>query len=138
MPRKRATDMADDIDSEQAIEVHLDTLLAERGMTLTELSELVGITLVNLSVLKNGHARAIRFSTLAAICDALECQPGDVLTWRGPGGRDNVIGSAPVRLPPESHGLRGREGLWRSGSPSVSPLEASPWVASGERLLETT
>jgi len=41
---------------------------------------------VNLSVLKNGHARAIRFSTLAAICDALECQPGDVLTWRGPGG----------------------------------------------------
>jgi putative transcriptional regulator len=84
MPRKRATDIADDIDSEQAIEVHLDTLLAERGMTLTELSELVGITLVNLSVLKNGHARAIRFSTLAAICDALGCQPGDVLTWRGP------------------------------------------------------
>jgi putative transcriptional regulator len=86
MPRKRATGIADDIDSEQAIEVHLDTLLAERSMTLTELSELVGITLVNLSVLKNGHARAIRFSTLAAICDALKCQPGDVLTWRGPGG----------------------------------------------------
>jgi putative transcriptional regulator len=86
MPRKRATDIAGDIASEQAIEVHLDTLLAERGMTLTELSELVGITLVNLSVLKNGHARAIRFSTLAAICDALDCQPGDVLTWRGPGG----------------------------------------------------
>ena len=85
MPRKRAADIADDIDIEQVIEVHLDTLLAERGMTLTELSELVGITLVNLSVLKNGHARAIRFSTLAAICDALECQPGDVLTWRGPG-----------------------------------------------------
>ena len=53
MPRKRAADTADDLDSEQAIEVHLDTLLAERGMTLTELSELVGITLVNLSVLKN-------------------------------------------------------------------------------------
>ncbi len=87
MPRKRATDIAGDIDGEQAIEVHLDTLLVERGMTLTELSELVGITLVNLSVLKNGHARAIRFSTLAAICDALECQPGDVLTWRRPGGR---------------------------------------------------
>ena len=86
MPRKRATAIADDVDGGQAIEVHLDTLLAERGMTLTELSELVGITLVNLSVLKNGHARAIRFSTLAAICDALECQPGDVLTWRGPGG----------------------------------------------------
>jgi putative transcriptional regulator len=87
MPRKRAAGIADGIDIEQAIEVHLDTLLAERGMTLTELSELVGITLVNLSVLKNGHARAIRFSTLAAICDALECQPGDVLTWRGPVGR---------------------------------------------------
>ena len=86
MPRKRATEVADDIDSEQAIVVHLDTLLAERGMTLTELSELVGITLVNLSVLKNGHARAIRFSTLAAICRALECQPGDLLTWRGAGG----------------------------------------------------
>jgi putative transcriptional regulator len=85
MPRKRATEIADDIDSEQGIEVHLDTLLAERSMTLTELSELVGITLVNLSVLKNGHARAIRFSTLAAICDALECQPGDVLTWRTQG-----------------------------------------------------
>ena len=83
MPRKRATDTADDLGTDQAIEVHLDTLLAERGMTLTELSELVGITLVNLSVLKNGHARAIRFSTLAAICDALDCQPGDVLTWRG-------------------------------------------------------
>jgi putative transcriptional regulator len=86
MPRKRATEIADDTDSEQGIEVHLDTLLAERSMTLTELSELVGITLVNLSVLKNGHARAIRFSTLAAICDALECQPGDVLTWRDPAG----------------------------------------------------
>ena len=86
MPRKRATEIADDLDSEQEIEVHLDTLLAERSMTLTELSELVGITLVNLSVLKNGHARAIRFSTLAAICDALKCQPGDVLTWRGPVG----------------------------------------------------
>ena len=87
MPRKRTTEIADDLDGEQAIEVHLDTLLAERRMTLTELSELVGITLVNLSVLKNGHARAIRFSTLAAICDALKCQPGDVLTWRGPVGR---------------------------------------------------
>jgi putative transcriptional regulator len=86
MPRKRATDTADDIDGEQAIDVHLDVLLAERGMTLTELSELVGITLVNLSVLKNGHARAIRFSTLAAICDALDCQPGDLLTWRGAAG----------------------------------------------------
>lgn len=50
-------------------------------MTLTELSDLVGITIVNLSVLKNGRARAIRFSTLAGICAALDCQPGDIITW---------------------------------------------------------
>ena len=55
-------------------------LLAERGMTLTELAEQVGITLVNLSVLKNGRAKAIRFSTLTGICRALECQPGDILS----------------------------------------------------------
>lgn len=57
----------------------LDLLLAERGMTLTELSERVGVSLVNLSVLKNGRARAVRFSTLTAICEALECDVGDVL-----------------------------------------------------------
>ncbi|WP_457077057.1 MULTISPECIES: helix-turn-helix domain-containing protein [unclassified Modestobacter] len=58
---------------------HLDELLADRGLTLTELAERVGVTVVNLSVLKNDRARAIRFSTLTAICDALDCQPGDVL-----------------------------------------------------------
>ncbi|GGP45555.1 helix-turn-helix domain-containing protein [Saccharothrix coeruleofusca] len=62
------------------IRVHLDRLLAERGMTLTELSERVGVTVVNLSVLKNGRARAIRFSTLTALCQALDCQPGDLLS----------------------------------------------------------
>ncbi len=61
--------------------VHLDELLGDRGMTLTELSERVDVTVVNLSVLKNGRARAIRFSTLAALCDALECQPGDLLSY---------------------------------------------------------
>lgn len=61
------------------IVVHLDRMLVERGMTLTELSEKVGVTLQNLSVLKNGHARAVRFSTLDAICVALDCQPGDIL-----------------------------------------------------------
>jgi putative transcriptional regulator len=60
--------------------VHIEKLLAERGMTLTELSARVGITLANLSNLKNGHARAIRFSTLTALCDALQCQPGDLFT----------------------------------------------------------
>jgi putative transcriptional regulator len=62
-----------------AIHVKLDEMLWERRMTLTELSERVGITLANLSILKTGKARAIRFSTLDAICRALECQPGDLL-----------------------------------------------------------
>jgi putative transcriptional regulator len=63
------------------IVVHLDRLLEERNMTLTELAQRVDITIVNLSILKNGRARAVRFSTLTAICEALDCQPGDVLTY---------------------------------------------------------
>jgi putative transcriptional regulator len=65
---------------ESRVAVHIDDLLAERGLTLTELADRVGITLANLSVLKNGRARAIRFTTLTALCDVLECQPGDLLT----------------------------------------------------------
>ena len=61
------------------IAVHLDELLVARGMTLVELSARVGVTVANLSILKNGHARALRFNTLTAICDALGCTPGDVL-----------------------------------------------------------
>lgn len=64
-----------------AIIVKLDDMLHARRMTLTELSEKVDITLANLSVLKTGKARAIRFSTLESICAALECQPGDLLVW---------------------------------------------------------
>ena len=64
-----------------SIIVNLDDLLYQRRMTLTELSERIGITLANLSVLKTGKARAIRFSTLEAICAALECQPGDLLEF---------------------------------------------------------
>ena len=63
------------------IAVKLDDLLYERRMTLTELAERVGITIVNLSILKTGKARAIRFSTLEAICEALACQPGDILEY---------------------------------------------------------
>lgn len=66
-------------ESGHRVSVHLDRLLAARGMTLVELSEQVGVSVVNLSVLKNGRARAIRFSTLTAICDALDCGPGDLL-----------------------------------------------------------
>ena len=65
-----------------AITVKLDDLLHERRMTLTELSERIDITLANLSILKTGKARAIRFSTLEAICRALSCQPGDVLEFQ--------------------------------------------------------
>ncbi len=64
-----------------AIIVKLDDMLYARRMTLTELSERIGITLANLSVLKTGKARAVRFSTLEAICEALQCQPGDLLTF---------------------------------------------------------
>ena len=67
-------------EEEHRVQVHIDKLLAARGMTLTELADQVGITLANLSVLKNGRARAIRFSTLTALCHALDCQPGDLFT----------------------------------------------------------
>lgn len=66
-------------EEETGIHCRLDELLAARGMTLTRLSELVGVSIVNLSVLKNDRARAIRFSTLSAICTALECEVGDLL-----------------------------------------------------------
>jgi putative transcriptional regulator len=62
--------------------INLDVMLAKRKMSLTELAEKVGITLANLSILKTGKARAIRFSTLEAICKALECQPGDILEYK--------------------------------------------------------
>ncbi len=63
------------------ITVNLDIMLARRKMSLTELSERVGITMANLSVLKTGKAKAIRFTTLEALCRALECQPGDILEY---------------------------------------------------------
>jgi putative transcriptional regulator len=63
------------------ISVKLDDLLHERRMTLTDLADRVGLTLANLSILKTGKAKAIRFSTLAAICAALDCQPGDILAY---------------------------------------------------------
>jgi len=79
-------DAADGQDEAEAIAIRLDELLSERQMTLTELSARVGVTIVNLSVLKNGRARAIRFSTLTALCDVLDCQPGDLFTVRRPAG----------------------------------------------------
>jgi putative transcriptional regulator len=63
------------------IRVHLDRVLLERRMSLTELADRVGVTIANLSILKTGKARAVRFSTLAALCRELECQPGDILIY---------------------------------------------------------
>ena len=64
-----------------AIEVNLNVMLTKRKMSMTELADKVGITLANLSVLKTGKAKAIRFSTLEAVCEALDCQPGDILEY---------------------------------------------------------
>ena len=61
---------------------NIDVMLAKRKMSLTELSQRVGITLANMSILKTGKAKAVRISTLAALCDALDCQPGDLLEYR--------------------------------------------------------
>jgi putative transcriptional regulator len=65
-----------------AIIINIDVMLAKRKMSVTELTEKVGITMANISILKNGKARAIRFSTLEAICKALECQPGEILEFK--------------------------------------------------------
>ena len=62
--------------------INIDVMLAKRKMSVTELAEKVGITMANISILKNGKAKAIRFSTLEAICKALDCQPGDILEYK--------------------------------------------------------
>jgi len=71
------------------IRVQLDRVLFERRMSLTELADRVGVTIANLSILKTGKARAVRFSTLAALCRELDCQPGDLLTYE-PGPADEI------------------------------------------------
>ncbi|MBQ4581283.1 MAG: helix-turn-helix transcriptional regulator [Clostridia bacterium] len=68
--------------------LRLDRMMADRKMSLNELSERVGVSNVNLSKLKNGHVSAVRFSTLEAICDALDCQPGDILEYQQPKGNE--------------------------------------------------
>lgn len=65
-----------------AIIINIDVMLAKRKMSVTELAEKIGITMANLSILKNGKAKAVRLSTLEAICKALDCQPGDLLEYR--------------------------------------------------------
>ncbi|ALC19124.1 helix-turn-helix domain-containing protein [Streptomyces pristinaespiralis] len=70
------------------IAVDIDVMLAKRKMSVGELAERVGITPANLAVLKNGRAKAVRFATLAALCEALDCQPGDLLRWEADGATD--------------------------------------------------
>ncbi|BBO31654.1 putative transcriptional regulator [Lacipirellula parvula] len=79
-----------------AIIINIDVMLARRKMSVTELAERVGITMANISVLKNDKAKAIRFSTLEAICKALECQPGDILEYEAD--------SAPLLAPGSARG----------------------------------
>lgn len=67
---------------EGSIIINIDVMLAKRKMSVTELSQKVGITIANISVLKNGRAKAIKFSTLAKLCEVLDCQPGDLLEYR--------------------------------------------------------
>lgn len=74
-----------------AIRVNLSVLLAERCIGVGELAERIGISQPNLSILKNGRAKAIRFSTLEAICEALECQPGDLLVWDVEGSAESKV-----------------------------------------------
>ena len=82
-----------------AIRVQLDRILLERRMSLTELAYRVGVTLANLSILKTGKARAIRFTTLDALCRELNCQPGDLLAWtpgpQDPGSDEDLDGNDP-------------------------------------------
>ena len=84
--------------------VNIDVMLARRKMSVTELAERVGITMANLSILKNGKARAIRFSTLEGLCRALDCQPGDLLAYRPD--------ATPIAAP--------------SSAPSLAPADAVP------------
>ncbi len=72
------------------IAVDIDVMLARRKMSVGELADRVGITPANLAVLKNGRAKAVRFATLAALCEALECQPGDLLRWEAEGVTDEI------------------------------------------------
>ncbi|MCA9135437.1 MAG: helix-turn-helix transcriptional regulator [Planctomycetales bacterium] len=80
-----------------AININIDVMLAKRKMSVTELAEQVGITMANISILKNGKAKAIRFSTLEAICKALECQPGDILEIKMEPDGDDAPESAPCK-----------------------------------------
>ena len=114
MSRQRADAGAAQDDQAAPIRVRLDEMLSKRGMTLTELSARVDVTVVNLSILKNGRARAIRFSTLARLCEALDCQPGDLLGYDAPVPRSWLQALTRLEPGPPSSGHPG-QGLLRLG-----------------------
>lgn len=91
---RAGTEVADDERGHRVV-CHLDRLLVERDLTLTALAERVGVSVVNLSVLKNDRARAVRFSTLTALCDALDCRPGDLFSVGGRVRVDDDGGARP-------------------------------------------
>ncbi|GAB3974721.1 helix-turn-helix domain-containing protein [Streptomyces sparsus] len=86
-----------------AIAVDIDVMLAKRKMSVGELAERVGITPANLAVLKNGRAKAVRFATLAALCEVLECQPGDLLRWEPTPTADTTPAPDADRAPAPAH-----------------------------------
>jgi putative transcriptional regulator len=87
-----------------SIAVDIDVMLARRKMSVGELADRVGITPANLAVLKNGRAKAVRFATLAALCAALECQPGDLLRWEAEDGADEMTSPAVAVTTPGASG----------------------------------
>ena len=99
-----------------AIIINIDVMLAKRKMSVTELADRVGITIANISVLKNGKAKAIRLSTLEAICKALQCQPGDILEYKA---LESVAGSVP--LDKQGQGHAGKPEDQRHAAFSVAP-----------------
>ncbi|MEU9554088.1 helix-turn-helix domain-containing protein [Streptomyces fumanus] len=88
------------------IVVDIDVMLARRKMSVGELAGRVGITPANLAVLKNGRAKAVRFTTLAALCEVLDCQPGDLLRWEADGTDDTAGTADPEAAPAEGAGRR--------------------------------
>lgn len=99
------------------VECHLDAVLTEHGMTLTELATRAGVTVVNLSVLKNDRARAVRFSTLTAVCDVLRCQPGDLFS---------VLPVAAVSAEPDDLSVTEFGAVATAGPPTLPP-PATRW-----------
>ena len=101
------------------IAVDIDVMLARRKMSVGELADRVGITPANLAVLKNGRAKAVRFATLAALCEVLECQPGDVLRWEAEDAAGDDVPRAAAgheRGPPRGKNIRR---TWRRSGPRV-------------------